>query len=173
LCTSFIRRLSAAFVTSSRLAWALGRTPNRDVPPLSAHDTSGIGVMAAATPLLIHIRKDSATAQLPVEMAASVKGSKPSPSDENNPLDITVLGLCSEAALEGVSCALLRYRQSRPNEPLRMSMLRVCAITASSEATELTTMPVRRNRCPSPVTDADSEPAARPSRKFERHGQRA
>jgi hypothetical protein len=129
--------LCKAFACSLRyllpIGLGIGCTSDRDVPSLSAQDTFGIGVMVAATSLPVHTRKDSATAQPLVEMATSVQGSRPSPEDKENRLDVTVLGLCSEAALDVVSCALLRYRQSSPNEPLRMSMLKVCALTAHCE----------------------------------------
>ncbi|KAF2444254.1 UPF0075 domain protein [Karstenula rhodostoma CBS 690.94] len=57
-------------------------------------------------------------------MATSAKGPGPLVKHNENSLDITVLGLRSGAALDGVSCALLRYRQRSPSEPLRMSLLK-------------------------------------------------
>ncbi|KAF9731580.1 hypothetical protein PMIN06_007882 [Paraphaeosphaeria minitans] len=80
--------------------------------------------MGTVTTLPILTRKDSATAQPLVEMATSAKGSRPLVKHNENSLDMTVLGMCSGAALDGVSCALFRYRQRSPNEPLRMSMLK-------------------------------------------------
>jgi len=41
------------------------------------------------------------------------------------PLDLTVLGVCTGAALNGVDCVLLRYQQDSPEEPLHMDVIRV------------------------------------------------
>lgn len=46
-------------------------------------------------------------------------------------LDMTVLGMCSGAALDGVSCTLIRYKQQSPDEPLRMVILKARTGTLS------------------------------------------
>ncbi|CAI6338438.1 unnamed protein product [Periconia digitata] len=41
-----------------------------------------------------------------------------------NALNLTVLGICAEASLSGVSCILLRYRQQSPEEQLLLNLIR-------------------------------------------------
>lgn len=43
----------------------------------------------------------------------------------NSSLGLTVLGMCVDAALDGVSCALLHYRQPSTDGSLPVSILRV------------------------------------------------
>jgi hypothetical protein len=40
-------------------------------------------------------------------------------------LDIRVLGMNSGTAMDGIDCALVRYRQASPTEPLHMEILKV------------------------------------------------
>lgn len=44
-------------------------------------------------------------------------------------LDLTVLGMNSGTAMDGIDCALVRYRQQSPTDPLHMELLHVRDIT--------------------------------------------
>lgn len=77
------------------------------------------------THLPIILRKDSGTSQPPIKMAASSVQPRPLASEHTNTLDLVVLGMCSGAALDVVTCALLRYRQHSPDEALRISIIEV------------------------------------------------
>lgn len=79
--------------------------------------------MTLTSTLPIIIRKDSAAGTCPRSMSRLSKDHRVS---TNGPLDITVLGMCSGAALNGVSCALLRYNQGASDKPLGMTLLRLC-----------------------------------------------
>lgn len=53
-------------------------------------------------------------------------------SRANGSLDITVLGMNSGTAMDGIDCALVRYRQSSPKAALHMEILQVKYITQGS-----------------------------------------
>lgn len=42
-------------------------------------------------------------------------------------LDLTILGMNSGTAMDGIDCALVRYRQETPTTPLHMEILKVWA----------------------------------------------
>lgn len=40
-------------------------------------------------------------------------------------LDLTILGMNSGTAMDGIDCALVRYRQETPTTPLHMEIIKV------------------------------------------------
>jgi hypothetical protein len=67
-------------------------------------------------------------------MVTSVEFSEPNGSAHVNgtrrcladgTLDITVMGMNSGTAMDGIDCALVRYRQASPEAPLHMEILKV------------------------------------------------
>lgn len=46
-------------------------------------------------------------------------------------LDITVMGMNSGTAMDGIDCALVRYRQASPEAPLHMEILKVRYLRSS------------------------------------------
>ncbi|KAL5371049.1 hypothetical protein DPSP01_014524 [Paraphaeosphaeria sporulosa] len=77
--------------------------------------------MPTRTTLPIITRKDSSTVR---EKAASQTTPISWLKESKNPSDLIVLRMCSGAALGGVSCVLLRYRQQSRDGYLRVSVLR-------------------------------------------------
>ncbi|KAF1973598.1 hypothetical protein BU23DRAFT_568277 [Bimuria novae-zelandiae CBS 107.79] len=59
-----------------------------------------------------------------MEMAASSKSAAPSARETRESLNLLVLGMCSGAALDSITCALVRYRQQSPDGPLRMLIIK-------------------------------------------------
>jgi hypothetical protein len=47
----------------------------------------------------------------------------------SEPLNVTVLGMSTGAALNGIECVLLRYQQDSPEEPLHMDVKQVASFT--------------------------------------------
>ena len=43
----------------------------------------------------------------------------------SKPLDYTILGMNSGTAMDGIDCALVRYRQESPESPLHIELLKV------------------------------------------------
>ncbi|KAL5432300.1 hypothetical protein PMIN06_012052 [Paraphaeosphaeria minitans] len=78
-------------------------------------------VMPTRTTLPIITRKDSSTVR---EKAACQTTPISWLKESKNPSDLIVLGMCSGAALGGVSCVLLRYRQQSRDGYLRVFVLR-------------------------------------------------
>lgn len=50
------------------------------------------------------------------------------PRPVKSSLDLTVLGLNSGTAMDGIDCALVRYRQESPEKPLHLNILKVSAV---------------------------------------------
>jgi hypothetical protein len=55
--------------------------------------------------------------------SARIKGTRRCVADGT--LDITVMGMNSGTAMDGIDCALVRYRQASPEAPLHMEILKV------------------------------------------------
>lgn len=67
----------------------------------------------------------------------------------SKPLDYTILGMNSGTAMDGIDCALVRYRQESPESSLHMELLKVrlCFVAQAWQASVLTQNSTMR--CPS------------------------
>jgi hypothetical protein len=61
--------------------------------------------------------------------SAHVKSTRRCVADST--LDITVMGMNSGTAMDGIDCALVRYRQTSPEAPLHMEILKVRRFSSS------------------------------------------
>lgn len=66
----------------------------------------------------------------------------------SKPLDFTILGMNSGTAMDGIDCALVRYRQESPESVLHMELLKVrlCFVAQAWQASVLTQSSTMR--CP-------------------------
>jgi hypothetical protein len=77
-------------------------------------------------------------------------------------LDITVMGMNSGTAMDGIDCALVRYRQASPEAPLHMEILKVRQPFSShflqSCSAELKNRPNAVRRVPRPARYQKARP---------------
>ena len=72
-----------------------------------------------------HYKEDLATTYHIMNTAASRESLELWTREPKSSLGLMVLGMCLDAALDGVSCALLRYRQPSTDGSLPVSVLKV------------------------------------------------
>ncbi|PVH91745.1 hypothetical protein DM02DRAFT_320139 [Periconia macrospinosa] len=77
--------------------------------------------MPITTTLPTITRNDSATDDSAANTAVYHTSREQSPSDG---LALTILAMCCGASLSAISCAILRYQQDSPKEPLRMQFIK-------------------------------------------------
>lgn len=123
------------------------------------HDSTRLhDIMAKlVTTIPVILRRDSATAQQPLGIAWSPGTSQYSTMQSTNALDLTVLGMCSSAALHGVTCAVLRYRQRSPDAPLRLSIVKVRTSTSLYNPVRLIKISAWGSRCVVYFANTNSE----------------